>query len=199
METLNKNILSFPVKTAVKLIALMMLLTGLTACPGKGGGGNNGGNVVIPPYGVGNPILLATFEMQSQAIVYEGWNVGTNQLRFTNMQIYGENNWNSQNITLNGYSGAVSLNGTFSLTHTSQAGNCIIPAGSYYVQSSSAGNITQGMNLNAALVSSSGPATLEMTIENGIFGGYGQRLDALVRVVRVNGISCPSDFYGGFN
>lgn len=199
METLKINRLSFPIKTALKFVGMLMLLTGLTACPGKGGGGGNNGNINIPPYGVGNPVLLATFQMESYATIVDGWNVSSNHLAFTNMQIYGENNWNSSNMTLNGYSGAVSLNGTFSLTHNSQSGNCYIPAGSYYVQSSMAGNITQGSNLTASLVSTSGPAQLEMTIENGVFGGYGQRLDALVRVVRVNGASCPSDFYGGFN
>lgn len=200
METLTQRNLSFPIKNLLKLAAAITMTFGLTACSsGGGGGGNNGGGaIVIPPFGIASPVLLATFEMKSYGQIMDGWNFSTNTLTFTNMQIYGEN-YHNQPTTLNGYSGVVRIAGNFTMTHNSDDGRCYLPAGTYYVESSAAGNITQGSNLGATLMSTSGPAQFEMTIENGTFGGYGQRLDALVRVVRVGGVTCSSNFYGAFN
>lgn len=209
METLNKKTLSFPAKIFTQVVAALGIILTLTAC-GKSDGGNNT-TVVAPIYGSGcnncsaisSPTLLTTFQSQS----------ADGNMSLVNMRVYAQssgikavpsgNNYKS-------YSGPAAIQGQLVVRvaqydyvpHTSQAAsNCVIPAGTYNVQTSAVGQLGyDGVDVYfPSLFTTVGGIELKIEAPSPMgFLNSGQSLWAKVSVVRVNGIVCSASFYGDF-
>ncbi len=116
---------------------------------------------------------------------------------------YGYNNgYNYGQNILYTYVGQASINGQMNINQNVQAGggyygynqgyqnNCVIPAGTYTIQTQQVGYYQQGVLQNFRLIAS-GPAQLEITMMSGTLTANGQlRLGMNAVIERINGQSC---------
>ena len=198
MERLNKKTLSFPAMRITRVLATLGTVLVLAAC-GKGDGGGGGGAVTpIPPSscgsctGITSPQLLTTVSMEAASRV----------MAFTNMQIFGDAGYFTPTATgnyYNTYRGPIGMSGTLVVTTTAYdtyGGGCVIPAGTYYVQSNSQGVMDMGMLQVQSLISTSG--AIEFAIQ-GMLHNQGTRLYSQIVITRVNGVQCSGMFGDSFN
>lgn len=212
METLKKMNLSFPAKVFTRVFAALGILLTLVSCGNKGGGSNNTIAVAPPVYGGGcqncavsipSPVLLTTFNTQS----LDG------NLSLVNMQMYAQSTGVTAMASGNnykGYSGPVAIHGTLVVNApqydyvpytTTPATACVLPAGSYQLQTIQVGQIGYGgVDLFMPKIISA-VGGIELKIEAASPMGFlngGQSLWATITVERVNGIACSQYFKGDF-
>lgn len=206
MERLNKKTLSFPRKVMMSLAALSMA-TIMSACAKSDSSGN-----LVTPYGdscsncagsIPTPALLTTFRTTS----LDG------NISLENMQVFAQatgigflpsgNHYKS-------YAGPIAMRGTMVVKMaqydyvpgTQQiATACVLPAGTYSVQTSAVGQIGyEGVDVLVPSLTVAGGA-IEMRLEAPSPMGFldgGTSLWTKVSVVRANGVACSSSFFGDF-
>jgi hypothetical protein len=212
MEKLNLKTLSFPALQFGRVLATLGMVFAMVAC-GGGGGGGGAAVPVTPVYpngcmacsGITSPVVLTTFNAQ----------VADSTLSLTNIQVFGQNQGGSSYgfsggpIALQGtmevrqaiydvYSGGYyGYNYNYGYSPTNTISQCVLTPGTYYIQTSSVGQMDgYGSIYPSAVIATSG--SIELSIE-GMLYQNNSRLYGMVRVLRVNGVSCSSSFYGVVN
>lgn len=210
MEQLNKKTLSFPAKYFTRAFAALGMIMVLAACGKDGGGGtttNVGWNCLQQTCGtITAPTVLTTFNSSA----------ADGSLSLQNMQLIGQSNLVTNTTTgsiYKWYQGPVAAQGTLVVSkpiydyvpYTSQlASNCVVPAGSYPVQTRIMGQMEfQGVNIVLPeLITTTGNVVLRVEAPGsegmGLYSS-GQKLWAVVRVVSANGIACSQHLFGTFN
>jgi hypothetical protein len=150
METLKKKNLSLPSQVFSRVIATLLIIVGMAACGNKDGGTANTPPPLVGLNGCQNcgaitsPIAITTFNSESMYMTQ--WPV-----RMTNMQMFGEATRFQAGSTssYNLYDGPVAIQGTLEIQAPLYSNNnaCVIPAGSYPLQTYSVGSISRGNNL----------------------------------------------------
>lgn len=207
MEGLNNKTLSFPAKMITRAFAALGIVLALAAC-GKGGDGGTNTNVGLNCLNqacgsITAPVVLTTFQSQSS--------MSNPEIMLQNMQIVVSANLIQQNASGNNYrwyQGPIAIQGQMVVAQQIvdvdpgtrvQLTQCVLPAGTYNLQTLTTGTMgMSGGDVNVpAMLSNVG--NIEVRIENGLLTDNGQRLYGKVSVVRVNGYTCSSNFYGSFN
>lgn len=196
MERLNNKTLSFPALRFARVAATLAMVFALVAC-GKDGGGGGAPVAPIPPHGcvtctgITSPVILTTFNTQS---------FPNPDMIFQGMQIFGDatlaSPYNSGNAA-NSYSGPIAVQGTLVVTTNlvDPYSPCVIPAGTYYVQSNGVGQMSLGTLQIPSMITTSG--AIEFMVD-GMLYNAGQSFYGEIGVRRVNGMQCSADFYGVF-
>ncbi len=178
---------------------------------GWNGGGVNGGQAIASgvAFQTSNGVLTGTAEILGDGAQF-GNCIGQLPQPYPNQyQQYPINNGCNSGIGYGGtnilytYVGQASIVGQMSINQNVQAGggyyggynqgyqnNCVIPAGTYSLQTQQVGYYQQGVLQNFRLIAS-GPAQLEITMLSGTLTANGQlRMGMNAVIERINGQSC---------
>lgn len=203
METLNKKTLSFSAKLFSQAVTALAMVTALAAC------GNNGSNngPVGPQLGVPGNVNIANCAscagsmINPQAVdVFNAKNfTGIASLQNMQLVVSGASFVPGSSASYNLYRGPVAVQGTFTVNRTVSdpvSGFCVIPAGSYTVQSTEVGSLLMGRLMLPTLVSTTANIVLE--IRHGVLYKDAMtqrtRLYGNLYIKSVNGQMCSQYF-----
>ncbi len=205
METLNKKTLSFSARLFTHAIAALALVTSVTACGNKGGGGSPNNPFTVGATGnvtVSNcTSCTATMGSQQLAIdIFNAKNVsGIANLQSMQLIVQPGSFVPGASSSYNLYSGPVAIQGLLTLTQTAvdpATGQCVIPAGSYTIQTAQVGQMSMGTLNVPMLVTNTGNIVMEL--REGIL--YKDAATGMTRmygslfIKSVNGIACTNAF-----
>lgn len=213
METLNNKTLSFSAKILTRAILAFATVLSMTAC-GNGGGGGGTTLPYLNPSGLGTlgavtlnncPTCLSTITSPRAIDMFSAKN-GNGQASFNNVQVIVNNATFVPGVSssYNLYSGPVAVQGYFVASTTlidPVANSCVIPPGTYVMQTSSVGQMLMGTMQIPELVSSTG--NIRMRLVDGILykdaATQTTRLFGSVYITSVNGVMCSNSFSDTFN
>lgn len=197
METLNttKQTQGFATKVFTRVLASLGVVLALAAC-GNSSSNNTGGlSGCVNCSSLTNAQAMATF--QSTSIYSTQF-----PLQMTNMTLYGNNvtntiagfNGTTTTQSVDTYQGAIAVNGTMIIGAQIMdvSGACIIPAGTYTVQTYSQGYMSGGDLQVQMLVN----GNIMMTLQQGMIANYNGSywVSGALIINSVNNVQCNS-FY----
>ncbi|MDG0816238.1 hypothetical protein [Bdellovibrio svalbardensis] len=205
MENLNKKTLSFSARLFTHAVAALALVTSVAAC-GNNGGDGNGGGVVGPQLGItgcsscvtsmANPLSIDIFNAKNPS--------GIASLQGMQLIVNGANFVPGTSSSYNLYSGPVAIQGNFILSQTvadPATGQCVIPAGTYGIQTADVGQMSLGTLRVPRLVSTTGNIVLELS-EGVLYkdvATQATRLFGTLMIKSVNGQVCTNAFSAVLN
>lgn len=218
MERLNQGPLSFSAWFTThffKVLGFASSLTVLIACNNN----NSRANYVPPPVINGAACPACTMPVNPAPLtIFESQSVDGN-IVLTNMQLMipagGVVAPNATGNNYKWYQGPIVVQGTLVVkqaqadihTGTKQPiTGCVLPAGTYSLQTQIPGQLDYQAEVFSvpSLIANGGIIELKISVpySEGIIGLYEAdktRLNAVVSVVRANGIACSPQFFGTFN
>lgn len=202
METLNHKILSFSARLFTQALTTLIMVFAVSAC-----GNKSSANDYPPGVGIMGGCISNCQAMQSpQAVGVFNAKNGNGQANFANMQLIvnGVGFVPGASSVYNLYSGPVAFQGVFVAANTLMdpvGGGCVIPAGSYPVQTSSIGAMSMGSISTLEMISTVG--NIRFRLNEGMLykDGLSQatRMFGSVSIVSVNGFPCSTAFNDTFN
>jgi len=207
METLNKKTLSFSARLFTRAIAALALVTSVAACGNNGGGGVTGPQLGTTGIVTLNNCATCTSSMGS-TLAIDIFNArdarGIALLQNMQLIVSGYNFVPGVSSSYNLYNGPMATQGTFVVTQTTfdpATGQCVIPAGSYVIQTAEVGQMfSPGLFRVPTLVSTTGNIVLE--VREGVLYKdmmtQSTRMYGSLFVKSVNGQVCTNAFSFSF-